>query len=59
VVVAETVKLVEVALVRVALVAVNPSTDKTFAQRVPRTFKLVIEEVEMVVVPKVVVPAVN
>ena len=49
----------DVALVIVAFCAVNPSTFRTFAHNVARTFKLVIDEVEIVVVPKVVVPEDN
>jgi uncharacterized protein (DUF736 family) len=55
----ETLMLVEVALVIVALSAVNPSTLSMFAHKVANTFKLVIVEVEIVVVPKVEVPADN
>lgn len=50
---------VEVEFVIVALVAEKFSTDKIFAQRVARTFKFVIDEVEIVVVPRVVVAADN
>jgi hypothetical protein len=48
---------VEVELVMVALVVVRSRTLRTFAQRVARTFRLVIDEVEIVVVPRVVVAA--
>lgn len=51
--------LEEVAFVIVALSAVKFSTERIFAQSVERTFKLVIDEVEMVVVPRVVVAAVK
>jgi hypothetical protein len=50
-------RLVEVAFVIVPLVAVMPTTERTLAQRELRTLRLVIVEVEMVVVPRVVVAA--
>jgi hypothetical protein len=52
-------KFVVVAFVIVALSAVNPNTFNTLAQRVASTFRLEIDEVEIVVVPNVVVAAVR
>lgn len=49
--------MVVVALVIVARVAERPTTVSKFAHNVANTFKLVIDEVEIVVVPRVVVPA--
>jgi hypothetical protein len=51
--------LVDVELVIVALVAVRFSTERILAQSVPRMLALVIEVVEIVVVPRVVVAAVR
>jgi hypothetical protein len=56
---ADTAKFVEVAFVIVPFVAVKLSTDKIFAHKVAKTFKLVIDEVEIVVVPKVAVAPVK
>lgn len=49
-------RFVLVAFVIVALVAVNPRTESIFAQSVARTFRFVIDEVEIVVVASEVVP---
>jgi hypothetical protein len=54
-----TAKLVAVAFVIVALVAVKFNTFKILAHKVASTFKFEIEDVEIVVVPKVVDPEVK
>jgi hypothetical protein len=50
---------VEVELVIVALVPVNPTNESILVQSVPRMFAFVIDVVEIVVVPRLVVAAVN